>query len=135
MTSSGTTFGRVPPPITPTLSVTPAQRPFSAASAATWCAASTIALRPFSGSTPACAARPTTRARRGTFPSPADTMSPLARGHSRARQGARPGRGGGGGGGGGAGGGGPPPLAGLAQEGEPLEGEPRERLTGSPRAG
>ena len=54
----GTTFGRVPPWMTPTLTVTVGQRPFSAWSAITWCAASRIADRPFSGSTPACAARP-----------------------------------------------------------------------------
>ena len=57
--SAGTTFGRVPPAITPAFSVTPGQRPLSAVE----ChhlpgAAARIALRPFSGSTPACAARP-----------------------------------------------------------------------------
>ena len=43
---------------TPTLTVTPGQRPLSACRSVTIRAASRIALRPFSGSTPACAARP-----------------------------------------------------------------------------
>ena len=50
---SATTLGRVPPAITPTLQVTPGQRPVRACRPTTWCAASRIALRPFSGSTPA----------------------------------------------------------------------------------
>src|SRR5450756_316400 len=57
-TRSATTFGRVPPSMTPTLHVTPGQRPASAWRPTTWCAASRIAMRPFSGSTPAWAARP-----------------------------------------------------------------------------
>ena len=47
-----------PPRATPTFTVTPGQRPFSACSAMILCAASSSALRPLSGSTPACAARP-----------------------------------------------------------------------------
>ena len=56
--SAATTFVRVPPRTTPTFTVTPGQRPFNACSAMTWWAASSTALRPLSGSTPACAARP-----------------------------------------------------------------------------
>ena len=57
---SATTFGRVPPLTTPTLTVTPGHRPLSAWSSVTMRAASRMALRPFSGSTPAWAARPLT---------------------------------------------------------------------------
>ena len=57
---SATTLGRVPPAMTPTLTVTPGQRPLSACRSRTIRAASRIALRPFSGSTPAWAARPWT---------------------------------------------------------------------------
>ena len=84
--SSATTFGRLPPLTTPTFRVTPSQRPLSASSSITWWAAARIALRPFSGSTPACAARPWTVRRRSTVPFRADTMSPLARAHSRTKQ-------------------------------------------------
>ena len=56
--SAATTLGRVPPRTTPALTVTPGQRPLSACSATILWAASSTALRPFSGSTPACAARP-----------------------------------------------------------------------------
>ncbi len=55
---SATTFVRVPPWTTPTFTVTPGQRPLSPCSATIACAASSTALRPFSGSTPAWAARP-----------------------------------------------------------------------------
>ena len=58
--SSATTFGRVPAWMTPTLQVTPGQRPVSAWSFGMRSAAARIALRPFSGSTPAWAARPWT---------------------------------------------------------------------------
>ncbi len=80
---SATTLGRVPPAITPTFTVTPGQRPLSAWSSRTMRAASRIALRPFSGSTPACAARPwTVMPQCRAMPLRADTMSPLARAHS-----------------------------------------------------
>ena len=46
------------------------------------CAAARIALRPFSGSTPACAARPWIAIRTSTMPLRELTMSPLARAHS-----------------------------------------------------
>ena len=68
--------------MTPTLQVTPGQRPVSAWSAGTRCAAARIALRPFSGSTPACAARPWIVIRASTMPLRELTMSPLARAHS-----------------------------------------------------
>ncbi len=68
------------------VAVTPGQRPLSAWSAIAWWAASRIALRPFSGSTPAWAARPWTVRRRSTVPLRADTMSPLARAHSSTKQ-------------------------------------------------
>ena len=68
--------------MTPTLQVTPGQRPLSAWSAMTLWAAARMALRPFSGSTPAWAARPWTVRRRSTVPLRALTMSPLARAHS-----------------------------------------------------
>ena len=80
---SATTFGRVPPAMTPTLTVTPGQRPLSAWRSSTIRAASRIALRPFSGSTPAWAARPWTVSRRSRMPLRAETMSPFARAHSR----------------------------------------------------
>ena len=57
---SATTLGRVPPAITPTLTVTPGHRPLRSCRSRTIRAASRIALRPFSGSTPAWAARPLT---------------------------------------------------------------------------
>ena len=67
--------------------VTPGQRPLSVVQARSiWWAAARIALRPFSGSTPAWAARPWTVRRRSTMPLRADTMSPLARAHSRTKQ-------------------------------------------------
>ena len=80
---SATTFGRVPPAMTPTLTVTPGQRPLRACRSRTIRAASRIALRPFSGSTPAWAARPWTVIRRSRIPLRDDTMSPFARAHSR----------------------------------------------------
>ena len=46
------------------------------------CAASRMADRPFSGSTPACAARPTSSRWKSAIPFRALTMSPLARAHS-----------------------------------------------------
>ena len=49
-------------------------------------AASRIALRPFSGSTPAWAARPVTVTTRSSVPLRDETMSPFARAHSRTRQ-------------------------------------------------
>ena len=57
---SRTMFGRVPALNTPTLVVTAGQRPLSAWMPWTIAAPARIALRPFSGSTPACAARPLT---------------------------------------------------------------------------
>ena len=88
---SATTFGRVPPAITPTLTVTPGQRPLSAWSSVTIRAASRIALRPFSGSTPAWAARPLTVITSPRFPFRDDTMSPFARAHSSTRHASTPG--------------------------------------------
>ena len=55
---SATTFVRVPPRATPTFTVTPGHRPFSACSATVAFAAASTAFAPFSGSTPAWAARP-----------------------------------------------------------------------------
>src|SRR5207245_2504033 len=52
---AATTLGRVPPSITPTLMVVPAAGSLSALRASTCCASSSIALIPFSGSTPAWA--------------------------------------------------------------------------------
>ena len=83
---SATTFGRVPPAMTPTLTVTPGHRPLRACRSRTIRLASRIALRPFSGSTPAWAARPSTVIRVSMIPLRADTMSPLARAHSRTKQ-------------------------------------------------
>ena len=76
--SAATTLGRVPPRMTPTLTV-------SAWRSVTTRAASRIALRPFSGSTPACAARPCTVIRSPRLPFREETMSPLARAHSSTR--------------------------------------------------
>ena len=81
--SAAMTFGRVPPAITPAFTVTPSHRPFSPCRASTARAAARIALCPFSGSTPACAARPWKSITRSTTPFRALTMSPLARAHSR----------------------------------------------------
>ncbi len=80
-----TTFGRVPPAMTPTLTVTPGQRPLSA-----WRRARSGRPRgsrcgPSPARRPACAARPWTVSRRSTIPLRADTMSPLARAHSSTR--------------------------------------------------
>ena len=80
-----TTFGRVPPWITPTLTVTPGQRPFSACSAIVACAAWSVADRPRSGSTPAWAARPWYVTRTSATPLRADTMSPFSRAPSRTK--------------------------------------------------
>ena len=74
-----------PASTTPTLHVTPGQRPVSAWRPMTWCAASRIALRPLSGSTPACASRPVTVTTYSTTPLRAETMSPFARAHSRTK--------------------------------------------------
>ncbi len=81
--SAATTLGRVPPRTTPAFTVTPGQRPFSACSAMILWAASSTALRPFSGSTPACAARPVMRSSKSAMPLRELTMSPLARAPSR----------------------------------------------------
>ena len=83
--SAGTTLGRVPPLTTPTLTVTPGQRPLRAVRASALCAASTIALRPLSGSMPACAARPVISRVRSAMPLRELTMSPLARASSRTK--------------------------------------------------
>ena len=72
--------------MTPTLKVTPGQRPLRACRSRTIRLASRMALRPFSGSTPACAARPLTVIRVSMIPLRADTMSPFARAHSRTKQ-------------------------------------------------
>ena len=48
------------PEITPTLSVVPSSGRCNFSIARIWCASSTTALRPFSGSTPECAGRPST---------------------------------------------------------------------------
>ena len=80
---SATTLDLVPPLTTPAFTDTPGQRPFSSVSASVLCAASTIALRPFSGSTPACAARPVTSSTKSAMPLRALTMLPLARAASR----------------------------------------------------
>src|SRR6266516_933057 len=56
--SSAPSFDLVPPRRTPTLHVTPGHRPWMPAISIALCAASMTALRPSSGSTPACAARP-----------------------------------------------------------------------------
>ena len=84
--SGATTFGRVPPRTTPTFTVTPGQRPFSAWSAIVECAACSVADRPRSGSTPACAARPWYLTRMSATPLRADTMSPFSRAPSRTKQ-------------------------------------------------
>ena len=83
---SATTFGRVPPTMTPTFTVTPGQHPLSACRCVVIRAASRIALRPFSGSTPAWAARPCTVITASRVPLRDETMSPFARAHSRTRQ-------------------------------------------------
>ena len=80
---SATMFGRMPPRMTPTLTVTPGQRPLSAVRASVLCAASTIALRPRSGSTPAWAALPSMRITKSAMPLRALTMSPFSRAASR----------------------------------------------------
>ncbi len=82
---SATTLGRVPPAMTPTLQVTVGHCPFRAWSDSTSRAAARIALRPFSGSIPAWAARPLTVTASSAMPFRALTMSPLARAHSRTR--------------------------------------------------
>ena len=79
MVSAATTFGRVPPRTTPALTVTPGHRPLSACNATILWAASRTALRPFSGSTPAWAARPVMRSSKSAMPLRELTMSPLAR--------------------------------------------------------
>ena len=86
---SATTFGRVPPAMTPTLTVTPGQRPLSAWRSSTIRAASRIALRPFSGSTPAWAARPCDRRAAGRGCPCATRRCRRSRGRTRGR-GARP---------------------------------------------
>ena len=72
---SGTTFVAVPPAIVPTFAVVSAsRRPSSIAAIAR--AAATIALRPSSGRTPACAARPRTIASIRWYVGEAITISP-----------------------------------------------------------
>ena len=82
---SGTMFGRVPPLMAPTLTVAPGTRPSSSCRATTLWAASSTALRPFSGSTPAWAARPWMSMRTCMLPLRADTMSPFSRAASSTR--------------------------------------------------
>jgi hypothetical protein len=71
--------------MSPTFTVTPGQRPLSACRRVVRPAAASTALRPFSGSTPACAARPVTVMRASRMPLRLDTMSPFARAHSSTR--------------------------------------------------
>ena len=84
---SATTLGRVPPPMTPTLTVTPGQRPLSA------CRSRTSRRRLEDRAAPllgldAGMRRPAVdgAAAVSRMPLRADTMSPLARAHSRTRQ-------------------------------------------------
>ena len=58
--TAATTFDRVPPRTTPTFTVMPEPDPLSECSRSVWRASSRIALAPFSGSRPACAAFPST---------------------------------------------------------------------------
>jgi hypothetical protein len=58
---SGTTFERIPPRITPTLTVTPRSSSVRASASRHRRASSTIAFLPLSKSAPACAARPCAR--------------------------------------------------------------------------
>ena len=71
---------------TPTFVVTSGQRPLSAWIRSTSSAPARIALRPFSGSTPACAARPLIVSRMSAIPLRADTKSPFARAHSSTKR-------------------------------------------------
>ena len=61
--SAGTVFRVVPATASVGVTVVPTAGSPSAATASTWCASSTEAFTPFSGSRPACAARPFTSTR------------------------------------------------------------------------
>ena len=73
---AATTLGRVPADATPTLIVVPLAGSASALRASTWCASSSTALIPFSGSTPAWAARPPTSRTKSAMPLRAVLMAP-----------------------------------------------------------
>ena len=77
--SSATTFGRVPPAITPTLSDTPGATARSRCRSTIWAASSWTALEPWSGSTPACAATPCTLRRNSPHPFRAVLTAPPSR--------------------------------------------------------
>ena len=80
---SGTTLVRVPPRSTPTLQVTPFQRPLRACRATVLWAASRTALTPSRGRIPACTARPVTSTVNAEMPLRAETSAPLVRAASR----------------------------------------------------
>ena len=71
--------------MTPTLTVTPGQRPLSACSSRTSRRRLEDRAAALLGLHAACAARPWIVTRASTMPLRADTMSPLARAHSRTR--------------------------------------------------
>ncbi len=76
---SATTLVRLPPRSTPTLQVTPGQRPFRAARATVLWAASRTALTPSAGRTPAWTALPVTSMVNAEMPLRAETRAPLIR--------------------------------------------------------
>ena len=76
---SATTLVRLPPRSTPTLQVTPGQRPFRAARATVLWAASSTALTPSVGRTPAWTALPVTSMVNAQMPLRAETRAPLVR--------------------------------------------------------
>ena len=75
----GDHVGRLPPRSTPTLQVTPGQRPFRAARATVLWAASSTALTPSVGRTPAWTALPVTSMVNAEMPLRAETRAPLVR--------------------------------------------------------
>jgi hypothetical protein len=76
---SATTLVRLPPRSTPTLQVTPAQRPFRAWRAMVLWAASSSALTPSAGRTPAWTALPVTSIVKAEMPLRAETSWPPTR--------------------------------------------------------
>src|SRR5215211_6659726 len=80
---SATTLVRLPPWSTPTLQVTPGQRPFRAWRATVLWAASRTALTPSAGRTPAWTALPATSTVKAQMPLRAETRAPLVRAASR----------------------------------------------------
>ena len=76
---SATTLVRLPPRSTPTLQVTPGQRPFRAWRATVLWAASRTALTPSAGRTPAWEALPATSTVKAEMPLRAETRAPLTR--------------------------------------------------------